>query len=137
MRRTKAQISFNMSRIKSKGTQIERLVANGLRKEGIKFTRSAAVYGKPDFVVMGKKVAVFCDSAFWHGYKGMATRRHNFKRHKKFWLEKISRNIERDKEVNRELKKEGWRVARFWDFQITKDVDKCINKITKMLLIKK
>lgn len=129
MKRTKAQISYNMSRIKNKDSEIERILASGLRRDGIKFRRQLTIIGKPDFVIKGKKIAVFCDSAFWHGYRGMSTKRHDFKKRTRFWVQKINRNIERDREVNKTLKREGWKVVRFWDFQIKKDAEGCIQKI--------
>ena len=132
MRRTKAQISFNMSRIRSKGTRIEKILSSALRKARIRFRQQIPLIGKPDFLV-GRKVAVFCDSAFWHGYKKMETSRHDFKRNRTFWRNKIAKNIERDKNVNKELRDRGWKVVRFWDFQIIKDTEKCIKKIEKIL----
>lgn len=133
MRRTKEQISFNMSRIRNRGTRIEKILSSALRKAKIRFKQQIPLVGKPDFVVGDKKVAVFCDSAFWHGYKGMRTSRHDFKRNSKFWTNKIFRNIQRDKEVNGELKRRGWKVIRFWDFQIIGDTERCIKKIKKIL----
>ncbi len=133
MKRTKAQISFNMSCIRSRGTRIEKIFASALRRKKIKFRRYFPIPGKPDFVLPSKKIAIFCDSSFWHGYKKMSTPRHYFKQRKRFWTKKILCNIERDKEVNNILKKEGWKVIRFWDFQINGGIDKCISQI-KMLL---
>lgn len=124
-----------MSKIKSRGTSIEKLMASALRSGRLKgFRRNfTSVTGKPDFSYGKQKIAVFCDSSFWHGYKRMATRRHRFKSNKKFWVKKILRNMERDKEVNRLLRKQGWKVLRFWDFQIEGDAQKCINIIKKNL----
>ena len=133
MRKTREQISYNMSQIKNKGSEIEKILASGLRRNKIKFRRHTPITGKPDFVVTNRKIAIFCDSAFWHGYRRMTTKRHNFRRRSKFWTQKILRNTERDKEVNRTLKREGWAVIRFWDFQIKKDIDKCIRKVQKAL----
>jgi DNA mismatch endonuclease Vsr len=136
-RRTKAQISFNMSRIRSKGTRIEKMFSCALRKAKIKFKKHMPVFGSPDFVIAGRTIAVFCDSSFWHGYRKMSTSRHNFKSNRIFWKNKICKNIERDKQVNKVLKKNGWKVIRFWDFQIIKDDDKCINKVRKILALEK
>lgn len=131
-KRSKAQISFNMSRVRSTGSAIEKTFASALRRRGIKHGRnSRAVIGKPDFVLSKSKTAIFCDSAFWHGYRFLKTNRHNFKTNKKFWIEKISTNIKRDQLVNKTLRKQGWKVLRFWDFQIKKDVNKCITKMIK------
>ena len=130
MKRTKQQISYNMSQIKSKGSRIEKTLHSALKKEKIKFKEDFPLYGKPDFVILRpKKTVIFCDSAFWHGFKNMKTSRHNFKRNKSFWKKKISGNILRDKKVNSYLKKEGRIVIRLWDFQIQRDIDKCIDKI--------
>jgi len=60
-----------------------------------------------------RKLAISCDSAFWHGYPQMKTKRHEFKVRIDFWMNKIIRNIQRDKEVNEELKRLGWEVVRF------------------------
>jgi DNA mismatch endonuclease (patch repair protein) len=59
----------------------------------------------------------------------MSTKRHDFKKRAKFWITKIKHNIVRDREVNEGLRKDGWKVIRFWDFQIKKDPDRCIQKI--------
>lgn len=68
--------------------------------------------GKPDFTFKKYKVAVFCDSEFWHG-KNWETKKHEHKTNIDFWHKKIERNIERDVEVNRQLTNDGWTVLRF------------------------
>ena len=129
-KRTKEQISYNMSRIRSNGTAIEKKLGKAIWAAGLRYRKNyKKVEGKPDFVITKHQVVVFCDSSFWHGYKNMTTKRHNFKSNKEFWVNKISRNIKRDKEVNRILRREGWKVFRFWDFQIQKDVNKCVEKV--------
>ena len=137
MKRTRAQISFNMSRIRSKGSEIEKIMASALRKRKIKFRRHVEIMGRPDFVLVPHKVAIFCDSAFWHGYKEMRTSRHRFQSNKVFWTKKIKGNVERDREVNTVLKEAGWNIFRFWDFQIKRDADKCISKIANTIRIRK
>lgn len=128
--RSVAQISYNMSRIKSKGTIIEMSFARALRSVGISYKKNYKhIIGTPDFVILDKKIAIFCDSAFWHGYKHMRTPRHNFKKRKSFWVQKILQNRQRDKTVNTELRRLGWSVIRLWDFQIHKDIKKCIAKV--------
>jgi len=130
-RRPKAVVSYNMSRIRAKGSEIEKMMFSGIRKAGLKGCRKHAsdVFGKPDFAWDKYKLAVFCDSAFWHGYRWGDKFKDAFKVRKKFWISKIESNVERDKKVNRELKKEGWMVLRFWDFEIKKDIAKCIKKL--------
>ncbi|MFC1658701.1 very short patch repair endonuclease [Candidatus Omnitrophota bacterium] len=129
--RSKTVVSYTMSRIRSKNTLIEKMMSSALSNVGLKGYRkhSKNIMGKPDFVWEKYKIAVFCDSAFWHGYKKMATKIHNFRRRKAYWLNKISKNIERDKTVSRALRKDGWKVIRFWDFQIVKNPQTCAQKI--------
>lgn len=122
-----------MSRIRSKGSSIERIFEKALRNAKVKFKKQYDIFGKPDFVLMKKKAAIFCDSSFWHGYRFLKTNRHRFKSNKKFWVEKITANIKRDKLVTKTLRKQGWKVLRFWDFQIKKDANKCIAKVIERL----
>jgi len=133
-KRTKEQISYNMSCVRSRDTAIEKKLAKSLRVNGIRYRKNSGIlFGKPDFILVGVKIAIFCDSAFWHGYKTMTTRKHNFKSNKAFWIAKIGRNIERDKEVNKELKGMGWKVLRFWDFEIEDNMLSCIKKILRTI----
>ena len=74
------------------------------------------------------KLAVFVDSEFWHG-KDWNNRKKDFKSNKKFWQAKIERNIQRDKEINLALRKEGWKVLRLWGWDIENKLDFCIAKI--------
>lgn len=73
--------------------------------------------GSPDLAFIGKKVAVFVDGAFWHGHP------HKYRRGQSgaFWDEKITRNVERDRSVNEQLRAAGWTVVRLWDFEIEGD----------------
>jgi len=128
-KKTPAQISFNMSRIKGMGSRIELLMGRALWKSDFRYRKQYNIVGKPDFALVSKKLAIFCDSSFWHGYKYGMTKRHEFKTNAIFWTDKIQKNILRDKKVNRELKKAGWKVLRFWDFEILKDIDKCVLKV--------
>lgn len=78
----------------------------------------------------GKKVAVFCDSEFWHGHD-WENRKNDFKSHQEFWIPKIERNMQRDIEVTEELKQQGWTVIRFWGKDIKSNVKKCADTIEK------
>ena len=119
-----------MSRVRGKNTSIELILGKALWETGLRYRKQyKKLKGTPDFVLVKYKIAIFCDSAFWHGYRNMSTKRHIFKTNKKFWTNKILANIRRDKEVNKTLKKLGWKVIRLWDFEIRKDIDKNINKI--------
>lgn len=126
--------SYKMSRIRCKGTSIENIMGKALWAQRLRYRKNyKRLVGTPDFVLIKYRVAIFCDSAFWHGYKNMSTKMHKFKNNKKFWKSKISRNIQRDKEVTKSLRKNGWRVLRFWDFQIKKDVNRCVKKVLNII----
>lgn len=126
---TPEQRHKNMQAVKSKNSKIEVLLRQELWKRGLHYRKnSKAIYGHPDIVFIGKKVAVFCDSEFWHGYD-WENRKKDIKSNQEFWLAKISRNIERDREVNERLKTEGWTVLRFWGKDIQRSTSKCADII--------
>ena len=121
----------NMKAIKSKDTKIEVMLRKELWTRGLRYQKnSKKVFGKPDIVFIGKKVAVLCDSEFWHGYE-WDNKKKEFKSHQDFWIPKIERNIARDKEVNDQLKRTGWTVLRFWGNDIKKDLQACADEIER------
>jgi len=128
-KKTAEQISHNMKRVKNKDSRIERLLRSELWSRGLRYRKNVTtILGKPDIVFMGKKVAVFCDSEFWHGYD-WENRCKDVKSNRDFWIPKIERNIQRDKEVTAELVRQGWTVMRFWGKDIEKDTKGCADKI--------
>lgn len=131
MQKTKEQISYNMQRVKNKGSKIELALRKELWSRGLRYQKNVtSIFGKPDLVFKGKKIAIFCDSEFWHGYN-WDVRKKDFKSHQEFWIPKIERNMQRDKEVTEELEKQGWVVLRFWGNDIKKGVSKCADLIEK------
>tara|TARA_B100000953_G_scaffold184176_1_gene151597 strand:- start:234 stop:626 length:393 start_codon:yes stop_codon:yes gene_type:complete len=120
--------SWVMSRIRSRDTKIEKKIASLLRKNRIHYRRFPKVFGSPDFVVE-KKVLVFCDGDFWHGYRYEKKK----KPPKKFWRDKIERNMERDRKVSRKLRADGWHVVRLWEHDIETSPEKCVGKIRRCL----
>ena|SRR3990170_6373470 len=126
---TKEQKRRNMQAVKSSGSKIEHIFASALRKLGYRYRKNdKTVYGKPDFVFKKFKIAVFIDSEFWHG-KNWKVKKNEFRSNEAFWQKKIEGNIRRDKQVNRELKKQGWKILRFWGKNIMKNVDSCVKKV--------
>lgn len=115
-----------MSSIHSKDTKIELLLRSLLWKEGLRYKTHYMIKGNPDIVFTRQKVAVFIDGDFWHGWQWKKLKS---KLKNRFWVDKITRNMERDKEVNKELKKQGWRVIRIWEHSIKRDVHKCAELI--------
>lgn len=128
---TPEQRRKNMQAIKNKDSQIELLLRKELWKRGLRYQKNRTdIFGKPDIVFKGKKIAIFCDSEFWHGYN-WEERKKDFKSHQEFWIPKIERNMERDIEVTNKLESEGWTVLRFWGNEIKKETEKCANIIEK------
>ena len=114
-----------MSRIRSRGTKIELKMKKALEESDLQFQYQPRIFGKPDFLV-APNIIVFCDSSFWHG--------RNWPRLKKrlpseYWRNHIEQNRKRDKIVNSTLKGENYIVLRFWDNQIDKEIQKCIQRI--------
>ena len=133
MKKTKEQISYNMQQVKNKDSKIELLLRKELWSRGIRYRKNVnRIYGKPDIVFIGKKIAVFCDSEFWHGYN-WEERKKDFKSHQEFWIPKIERNMERDVEVTARLESDGWTVIRFWGNEIKKNTVGCADIIEKVL----
>lgn len=127
--KTPEQISYNMRQIKCKGSKIEVMLMKELWSRGLRYRKNVTyVYGKPDIAFIGKKVAVFCDSEFWHGYD-WDERKKNLKTHREFWISKIERNMERDRDVTEKLEAEGWTVLRFWGKDIKKHLTECADII--------
>lgn len=133
MKKTKEQISYNMSRVKNKDSAIELALRKELWSRGIRYRKNvSSVFGKPDIAFIGKKVAVFCDSEFWHGYD-WNVKKLEIKSHQDFWIPKIERTIQRDMEVNQYLQEQGWTVLRFWGKDIKRDPAACADLIVKVL----
>ena len=124
-KKTKEQISFNMRRVKSKDSEIELLLRRELWSRNLHYRKNVkSIFGKPDIVFIGKKIAVFVDSEFWHGYN-WSEKKKEIKSNQEFWIHKIERNMQRDVEVNEHLKSEGWLVLRFWGNDIKKNLTAC------------
>ena len=132
-RLTKEQRRKNMQAVKNKDSKIEVLLRKALWKKGYRYRKNYnRLEGKPDIVLSKYKIAIFCDSEFWHGYD-WNNKKKEIKSNKDFWIKKIESNIKRDTEVNEVLKAQGWQVIRFWGKEITKDTDKCVNIIEKLI----
>ena len=131
-KKTEEQISYNMKRVKNKGSEIEILLQKELWSRGMRYRKNVkGITGKPDIAFIGKKIAVFCDSEFWHGYD-WENRKKDFKSNTEFWIPKIERNIQRDIEVTNELETQGWIVIRFWGKEIKKNVSGCADEIERI-----
>lgn len=118
-----------MSRIRGKNTKIDLSMENILSELGFAYQMYPKIFGNPDFIIKRKKIAIFCDGDFWHGYKYEEKK----KPAKKFWRNKIEGNMKRDRRVAGKLRREGWSVLRFWEHDIEKRPDFCRRKIVRGL----
>src|SRR5690606_17495829 len=129
----KALTSKRMKAIKSKDTKEEILLRNALWQKDYRYRKNnRSVFGTPDLTFKKQKVAIFVDSEFFHGFEWEINKL-RFKNNSEFWIKKIERNIERDKEVNQKLKQEGWTVLRFWSSFVKKNTSDCISQIENVL----
>ena len=125
---SKEKRSEIMSKIRSKNTSFEKEVFQYLVKNEVYFQRHyRRVPDCPDIALPRKKVAVFIDGDFWHGWKYSS---YKDRLPSKFWRDKIESNIVRDKKNRRLLRKNGWRVLRVWEHELSK-------KSTKSITLKK
>lgn len=126
---TPEQRHKNMQAIKCKDTAIELILRKALWEQGIRYRKNYKnLIGKPDIAITKYKITVFCDSDFWHGYD-WENRNRKIKSNRDYWIPKIERNIQRDIEVTNALTQSGWKVFRFWEWQIRKHTEECVNQI--------
>lgn len=120
-----------MQAIRSKDTSIELALRKALWERGIRYRKNyKKLIGKPDIAITKYKIAVFCDSDYWHGYD-WENRNQRIKSNRDYWVPKIERNMERDREVTSALQSEGWLVIRFWEWQIKKHLDECVEEVLR------
>ena len=115
-----------MSRVRNKGTGLERALRSELRKCGFRFRKNIkSLPGSPDIVIPETKTAIFVDGDFWHGYRFGIWK----DRVSPFWRKKIRRNIVRDRSSFRKVRRLGWRVVRIWQHEIERDISDSLRKI--------
>lgn len=135
-RKAREQISYNMSRVHVRDTTLENALSTELDSRGLTtYTRNdKTVFGKPDFVFAARKIVVFCDSEFWHGYD-WENAKHEIKSNHAFWITKNEKNIEWNEKVTYRLRSDGWTVLRFWGKRIMSDIVGCVDEIENLLRI--
>jgi DNA mismatch endonuclease, patch repair protein len=120
------EIRRNMSAIRSGGNQAEVALRKEVHRMGLRFrVYPRHVFGRPDFVFPGKRVAVFVDGDFWHGRvlieQGMDALRERH-RDRAYWVDKMIKRVQRDELVTKTLEESGWLVLRFWESEVRADV---------------
>lgn len=136
---TPEQRHKNMQHIRSKDTRIELMLRKRLWRKGYRYRKNyKKLPGKPDIVLTKYHIVIFCDSDFFHG-KDWDSKKRNLSKGENgnYWIHKISRNMERDHEIDLMLRNMGWRVLHFWSSEILKDLDGCIKAIEEAVLEEK
>lgn len=106
--------SWNMSRIRSKDTKVEIYVRSVLHCMGFRFRKNVRkLPGTPDIVLKKYNSIIFVHGCFWHQHKN-CTKSHIPKSNRKFWKDKLKKNVERDKKNKILLESMGWRVLYIW-----------------------
>ena len=128
---SKAKRSEIMSKVRNKDSKIEIAFRKALWKEDFRYRKNVSSYfGKPDLVLKKYKTVIFVDSCFWHGCRKHCVLPAS---NKKFWEKKIERTKQRDKEVSKYYKKEGWQALRVWEHDVLKNFDKTIDRISTFI----
>lgn len=132
---TKEQRHKNMSHIKSKDTSIEVKLRKALWYRGYRYRKNYnELPGKPDIAITKYKIAIFCDSEFFHGKDWEVLKPRLQKgNNAEYWVPKIQRNRERDDEINKKLLFLGWTVIRFWGRDIMKQTDECVKVVEETI----
>ena len=120
-----------MAAVRHEATTAELALRRALRKEGALGYRVnlRVLPGAPDIAFTRWRVAVFVDGAFWHGHP----RKFPAEKMSEYWVKKIDRNVRRDKRVSRQLRAMGWRVLRFWDFEVEEEPGRVVGAIERAL----
>lgn len=125
----------NMSKIRGKDTSIEIALRKALWKNGYRYRKNCkSLPGSPDIALTKYKIAIFCDGEFFHGKDWDSVKPRLQKgKNADYWIAKIERNIERDREKDQKLGYKGWTVIHFWGKDILKDPDKCVKVIEEAI----
>ena len=122
-----------MSKIRGKNTKPELAFRKALYAAGYRYRIDyKKLIGKPDIVLKKYKTVIFIDGEYWHGYNWEA-RKPKVKTNREFWIAKIERNMQRDREVNEKLETQGYKVFRFWESEVKKELKRCLNEVVTHL----
>ena len=125
---TKEQRHKSMSHIRSKDTKPEILLRKALWHHGFRYRKNYRVLpGTPDVALTRYHIAIFVDGDFWHAKGHQDNPSEQIATNKEYWQKKLARNVERDRAVEEELTETGWLVLRFWESDIKKNLQQCID----------
>ncbi|QEM06763.1 very short patch repair endonuclease [Mucilaginibacter rubeus] len=128
--------SVLMSKIRSKENKAEKALRKSLWNQGVRYRKNyKKLPGCPDILINKSKLIVFIDGEFWHGHN-WDQKKLRIKANREFWIPKIERNMQRDQEINNLLSSLGFKVIRFWEHQVKKDLEGCTNIILNHINLK-
>lgn len=118
-----------MSHVHLKRGKAENKLALALWNQGVRYRRNyKEIPGSPDIAITKYQIAIFIDGEFWHGYD-WENRKKRLKRNREYWIQKIEENMARDRRDDELLEKYGWKVLHFWEKQVLKDLDYCVELV--------
>jgi len=117
---TKDQRSKNMSRIRSKNTKPELIVRKKLHSLGYRYRlHKKELPGKPDIFLKKFNLAIFVNGCFWHQHGCKKTSKP--KSNKYYWIDKLNKNVIKDKQNKKSLLNKGINVLTIWECEIVKN----------------
>lgn len=131
---SKEHRSWNMSRIRGKDTDIEKMVRSYLFSHGFRFRKNDKRYpGKPDVVLPKHHTVIFVNGCFWHRHEGCkyAT---TPKTNTDFWMEKFNKNVANDNLHIKQLQEMGWRVITIWECELKDSFEETMNRVEKAIV---
>lgn len=127
------EIRKRMGKVRLKNGKAETILTKRIWHEGYRYRRNyKKLPGSPDIAILCYRVAVFVDGEFWHG-ENWEERKAKLKHNREYWIEKIEENMARDKRVDAQLKELGWIPIHFWEKQVLKNTDECVNTILELI----
>lgn len=141
-KRDPAVTSRMMAAVKNKNSKAELLVRRRLHAMGLRYRlHYTRVPGRPDLAFPRLKIAVFIDGDFWHGnawrLRGLTCLADMFPTRTEWWVQKITRTMQRDAEVTGQLIADDWRVLRFWESEVLANPDRVVSQIHKAVVLSK
>lgn len=122
-----------MGKVRLKNGKAETILAKKIWHKGYRYRRNyKKLPGSPDIAILRYHIAVFVDGEFWHG-ENWEERKAKLKHNREYWIEKIEENMARDKRVDAQLKELGWIPIHFWEKQVLKNTDECLNTILDLI----
>ena len=130
---TQEQRSRAMSHIKGKDTSIEVLLRKALWHKGIRYRKNyKKLPGTPDIAITKYRIAIFCDSEFFHGYN-WEIKKQKLGHNRAYWIKKIERNMTRDRENDSKLIAMDWVPMHFWGHEIHKRTEECVEAVEDLI----